>query len=84
MKKQALFLLSVLCLTMSIGTLSATEQPVSRQIPATVEAQISGTGCRERTLGVMAGMAVGALSPCSVFCAVGSFYAAVGYAFCAD
>jgi hypothetical protein len=85
MKKKAMTLLVVLCMAMSISALSAAEKPVSRQLPATVETRIEGAGCQERAAGVMVGLAVGALSPCSVFCAIGALYTAVaGSLLCAD
>ena len=81
MKK--MLLVFALTLGMSLSLVSAkprqaNSQPV--QATAVVEVQTvggNGDGCGA-ALGVAAGLAIGALSPCSIICAVGAWYIGIG------
>ena len=79
---KSMVLATALTVGMSLSLVSA--KPHSNMVPApapiVAEAQVVGgisDGCAA-TLGVAAGLAIGALSPCSIICAVGAWYVGIG------
>lgn len=79
---KSMVLVAALTLGMSLSLVSA--KPHSRQVPApapvSAEAKIVGgmSDACAATLGVAAGLAIGALSPCSIICLVGAWYVGIG------
>ena len=84
-----MMLVSALTLGMSLSLVSAKPRqvtPVPVQVSAAVEVTTVG-GASDKcyaSLGLAAGLAVAALTPCSILCAVGAWYVGAGgaLAFC--
>lgn len=69
---------SALTLGMSLSLVSAKPRPVT-PVQATAAVEIATVGGQPDScyavFGVAAGLAIGALSPCSIICAAGAWYA---------
>lgn len=77
--------LAALLVVVAITALSATQTvPSTHPLGLTAEAQVQGGLSCDAMAGVTVGLAIGALSPCSILCAVGAWYslAAMGFAGC--
>ncbi|HEV8486993.1 MAG TPA: hypothetical protein VGV87_25840 [Blastocatellia bacterium] len=70
-----------LTLGMSLSLVSAKPRQVT-PVPATATVEVATVGGADDScyaaLGVAAGLAIGALSPCSIICAVGAWYVGIG------
>ena len=79
---KSMVLATALTVGMSLTFVSAKthSRAVSTPAPIAAEARIVGgvsDGCAA-ALGVATGLAIGALSPCSIICAVGAWYVGIG------
>ncbi|HEV2719785.1 MAG TPA: hypothetical protein VG323_07175 [Thermoanaerobaculia bacterium] len=74
-KSTTLIVAVVVALALSLSVVSAAvPQPASHAIPAATEAKLRGGLSCDAALGLGAGLAIGALTPCSIVCAVGAWY----------
>ncbi len=84
MKKRSYLLLGVVAvLAISVSAFSAVVPSAgSHELAATTQAQLFGGLSCHSALGLGAGLALGALTPCSILCAVGAWYsiALIAYA----
>ena len=84
MKKSTSLVVAILvALALSISAVSAAiPQPASHAITPAAAAKIRGGISCDAALGLGAGLAIGALTPCSIVCAVGAWYdlALIAYA----
>ena len=71
-------LVAALTLGMSLSLVSAKPRPAT-PVPATAAVEVATVGGQPdscwATMGLAAGLALGALSPCSIICAGGAWYA---------
>jgi hypothetical protein len=81
-RSKIVFIVTALILALSITTLSAQSPATSQPLATAAQAQVEGGLSCGGALGLGAGLAVGALTPCSIICAVGAWYslAAIAYA----
>ncbi len=84
MKKRSYLLLAVLAaIAVSVSAVSAFVPPAgSHALVASVQTQLSGGVSCDGALGLTGALALGALTPCSIMCAVGAWYslALIAYA----
>ena len=78
---KSIVLATALTVGMSLSLVSA--RPHSNMVPAPtpIAAEtkvVGGDDACAAALGVAAGLAIGALSPCSILCAVGAWYVGIG------
>jgi len=77
---KSIVLATALTVGMSLSLVSA--KPHSKTIPAPIAAEATAVGGMSdacaATMGVATGLAIGALSPCSIICAAGAWYVAMG------
>lgn len=76
MKKRPYLLLAIVAvIAISVSAVSAVVPSAgSHELAATTQAQLSGGLSCDGALGVGAALALGALTPCSIICAVGAWY----------
>jgi hypothetical protein len=72
-KYKAVFAVVAVVLALSITTLSASPA-VSQPLSTAAQSQVQGGVSCDYALGLTAGLAIGALTPCSIICAVGAWY----------
>jgi hypothetical protein len=74
-------LVAALTLGMSLSLVSAKPRPAT-PVPATAAVEVATVGGQPDSCyavwGVAAGLALGALSPCSIICAAGAWYVGIG------
>jgi len=71
--------LGLLCAGLALSALSARPTDYKTQpLARTAEVQAVGGSRCTAALGIGAGLAIAALSPCSILCAVGAWYIGIG------
>jgi hypothetical protein len=82
-KKSTLVVAVVVALALSLSIVSAAvPQPASHALTTATEANVRGGLSCDAAIGIGASLAIGALTPCSIVCAVGAWYdlALIAYA----
>ena len=81
-RSKVMILMVAIVVALSVTALSASAPAVSQPLAAAAQANVQGGLSCDGALGLGAGLALGALTPCSIVCAVGAWYslAAIAYA----